>query len=68
MKVHIDKDICCECGCCVNSCPEVFTMGEDGIEILIRDVPEELDEKLQEAIDICPGDFTEKAIIIEEAG
>jgi len=60
MKVRIE-DTCSACGICVDTCPEVFDMG-DGIAIVIADpVPAENEEAAQEAADDCPVD----AIIVE---
>ncbi|UCD14928.1 MAG: ferredoxin [Candidatus Omnitrophota bacterium] len=30
-KITVDASTCVGCGLCVNSCPEVFEMGDDGI-------------------------------------
>lgn len=30
-KVIVDASTCVGCGLCVNSCPEIFEMGDDGI-------------------------------------
>ena len=60
MKVRIE-DTCSACGLCVDTCPEVFDMGDD-IAIVIADpVPAECEDTAQEAADDCPAD----AIIVE---
>ena len=60
MKVRIE-DTCTACGLCVDTCPEVFDMG-DNIAIVIADpVPAECEDTAQEAADDCPAD----AIIVE---
>ena len=60
MKVRIE-DTCSACGLCVDTCPEVFDMGDD-IAIVIADpVPVECEDTAQEAADDCPVD----AIIVE---
>ena len=30
-KVRVDENACVGCGLCVNVCPDVFELGEDGI-------------------------------------
>ncbi|MGE4274366.1 MAG: ferredoxin [Desulfitobacterium sp.] len=46
---------CIGCGSCEAVCPEVFRMNDDGLaEPYKNPVPAELEEKAQEAADICP--------------
>ena len=66
MKVSIDQTKCVACGSCVAICPEVFEMKEDGTvdvraEFKGKDIPKELEAKVQEAHDMCPA----TAIVIE---
>jgi len=60
MKVKID-DSCTACELCIDNCPEVFTMGQDIAEVLVDEVPAELEDAVSEAADDCPAE----AIIIE---
>ncbi len=60
MKVRIE-DTCTACGLCVDTCPEVFDMGEDIAEVLVETVPPEHEDDVQLAADDCPVE----AIIIE---
>ena len=60
MKVSIE-DTCTACGLCVDTCPEVFEMGDDIAEVIVDDVPPEFEDSVQQAADECPVD----AIIIE---
>jgi len=53
MKVHIE-DSCTACGLCVDTCPEVFTMGDTMAEVIEDEVPAELEETVQQAADECP--------------
>jgi ferredoxin len=67
MKVSIDQSKCIACGSCVAVCPEVFELKQDGTvdvkdEWKGKEVPAELQDKVQEAHDICPA----TAIVIEE--
>ena len=52
MKATVN-DSCIGCGLCAGTCPEVFSMGDDG---LARggDVPPEQLEPAQDARDGCP--------------
>jgi len=60
MKVRIE-DNCTACGLCVNTCPEVFTMGDQLAEVLTEVVPPMYEETVQQAADECPVE----AIVIE---
>lgn len=60
MKVRIE-DNCTACGLCVNTCPEVFTMGQDRAEVLVETVPPMYEEAVEQAADECPVE----AIVIE---
>jgi len=61
MKVKIDEETCTGCGLCVDTCPEVFQMGDDLAEVIVDDVPSEFEEATQQAADECPVE----AIIVE---
>jgi len=60
MKVRIE-DTCTACGLCVDTCPEVFEMGDDIAEVKTDNVPPEHEEAVQQAADECPAE----AIIVE---
>ena len=60
MKVRIE-DTCTACGLCVDTCPDVFEMGDDIAQVIANDVPAEHEEAVQQAADECPAE----AIIIE---
>jgi len=60
MKVKIE-DTCTACGLCVDTCPEVFELGEDMAQVIVDDVPEEYEDAVQEAAEECPVE----AIIVE---
>lgn len=60
MKVTI-QDTCTACGLCVDTCPDVFEMGEDIAQVIAEEVPEEHEETAQQAADECPAE----AIIVE---
>jgi ferredoxin len=55
MQVTTDTDKCIASGGCVFACPEVFDQDDEGIVILLQaNPPEELRDKVNEAIDACP--------------
>ena len=55
MKAHVDEDVCIGCELCVDTCPEVFQMNDDGFAEPVADpVPPEQRECVREAADICP--------------
>jgi ferredoxin len=62
MKATVTED-CIACNLCVETCPEVFQMGDDNLAHPIVDpIPAEHQEKAREAAAACPVE----AIIIEE--
>ena len=60
MKVRIE-DNCTACGLCVDTCPEVFEMSDEIAEVIVDNVPPELEEIAQQTSDECPVE----AIVIE---
>ena len=63
MKVRVDPALCNGCGPCVDICPEIFELDQDGIAVVkIDHIPADLEEACQEAADSCPTE----TIVIEE--
>ncbi len=60
MKVRVE-DTCTACGLCVDTCPEVFELGDEYAEVLVPEVPAEHESAVQQAADECPVE----AIIVE---
>ena len=60
MKVRIE-DTCTACELCVETCPDVFQMGEDMAKVIVDEVPPEFEDTAQQAADDCPVE----AIIVE---
>lgn len=55
MKATLDRSGCISCGLCVDTCPEVFRMGDDGVaEVYREDVPPEAESSAVEAQEGCP--------------
>ncbi|HAL45455.1 MAG TPA: ferredoxin, partial [Phycisphaerales bacterium] len=48
MKVRID-DSCTACGLCVETCPEVFQMGDEIAEVVVEGVPPQFEDAAQQA-------------------
>ena len=53
MNVRIE-DNCTACGICVDTCPEVFQMGDEIAEVIADNVPAELEDTVQQAANECP--------------
>lgn len=60
MKARID-DSCTACGLCVETCPQVFQMGDNVAQVIVEQVPPQYEDAAQQAADECPVE----AIIIE---
>ena len=56
------NDGCIGCGLCAGTCPDVFSMSDDGVAVAIdMDVPEDSLETAAEAMDNCPASAIEEA-------
>lgn len=57
MKVNVNKDVCIGCGACQQIANGIFEFGDDGLAQVTSDyqeIPEELKDTVQDAIDSCP--------------
>ena len=63
MKAQVNKDECTGCELCVETCPEVFEMGDDGVaQAKVAEVPAGARESCRQAAGDCPTE----AITVEE--
>ena len=61
MKYFVN-DGCIGCGLCTGTCPDVFSMSDDGVAVAIdMDVPEDALETAAEAKGNCPASAIEEA-------
>ncbi|MHC4237541.1 MAG: ferredoxin [Planctomycetota bacterium] len=60
MKIRIE-DSCTACGLCVDTCPEVFAIGDHIAEVIVDKVPPESEDAAPQAARECPVE----AIIVE---
>lgn len=55
MKASVDQEGCIGCELCASTCPEVFSMNDDGkAEAIEDDIPEEYESDAEDARDGCP--------------
>ena len=60
MRVWIE-DMCTACELCVDSCPDVFEMGDSMALVIVDEVPPEFEDAVQQAAEECPVE----AIVVE---
>lgn len=55
MKANVNKEGCVGCALCVDACPQVFEIGEDGLsQCICNEVPDDAVDCAKEARDGCP--------------
>lgn len=55
MKTYVDQDTCIGCGLCTSTCPEVYSMGDEGKAYATKEqVSAECADGVEEAADGCP--------------
>lgn len=55
MKFFVDQDQCIGCGLCESTCPEVFSMTDEGVaEAISGDIASENLDSANEAMENCP--------------
>ena len=48
------EDTCTACGLCVDTCPDVFDMGDEMAIVIVDEVPGDFEDAVQQAADECP--------------
>jgi len=61
-KVSVDGNLCVGCGICIQSCSDVFKMGDEGVAEVIEESIGSTSCDLNDIASQCPVD----AIIVEE--
>ena len=56
MKAVVDKDACTGCGLCVETCPDVFEMGDDTATVKVDSIPSGAEDSAKQAADDCPSE------------
>ncbi len=55
MKIHVDRDVCLNVGCCESSAPDHFLIGDDGVLVLLDTEPSvATNEDVEAAVAGCP--------------
>ncbi|MCI0502071.1 MAG: ferredoxin [Fusobacteria bacterium] len=55
MKAYVDKETCIGCENCVNECPELFEMEDDGLAVgKDLEISDDLMDSANSALDACP--------------
>ena len=55
MKSNVSPDLCISCELCTNLCPDVYSMGDDGLAHAIEgDIPADKEKDAENARDSCP--------------
>ena len=54
MKTMVDPDLCTACGICVDTCPNIYEMGDECVKVIVDEVPADLESCAQEAEESCP--------------
>jgi ferredoxin len=61
MKVRIEAELCTACGLCTDGVPQIFKMGKDVAEVILAEVPANLQNAVKDSASDCPAE----AIIVE---
>ena len=60
MKFKVNEN-CIGCGLCANTCPDVFSMTEEGIAVAVEeDVAASVEDSAKDALTSCPAEAIEE--------
>lgn len=60
MKVKVNPELCIACGACISLAPDVYDWGEDDKAVALEgEVPPELEDEAQDALESCPTEAIE---------
>ncbi len=59
MGITINEEECVGCETCVELCPDVFEMNDDGDKAVVKN-PDATDDCVDEAIETCPNEAISK--------
>jgi ferredoxin len=54
MKVQVDQDTCVGAGGCEAAAPDIFQVKDGKAIVIVDNIPEDQETKVQEAVDSCP--------------
>ena len=54
MKTMVDPDLCTACGLCVDTCPDIYEMGDEVAQVIVDEVTADLEDCALEAEESCP--------------
>jgi len=54
VKIAIDAELCTGCELCVNTCPDLFEMGDETAKAKVDVVPDGAEECARQAAEDCP--------------
>lgn len=54
MRARVEKSLCIACGMCIQACPHVFCLGEEGLAEAAEKLPPESYEDVIQTAEDCP--------------
>ncbi len=54
MITKIDPELCSSCGLCVDSCPDLYELGDEAAVVIVDTVPTDQEDCAIDAEENCP--------------